>query len=281
MMLNKFNKLAVNLFALLPYLFFTPNLSFGQVVFAPVGASQWMLGGTSVAHSDVWSATNNAGAITEVKRTQGGIYSEQRFNESKLRLSNASFILPTKYCHIGASINYFGYQAFNQQKIGLSIAKKLSNIFSLGVQLNYVATNIENYGNAGNVALAGGLLIKPLPSLTLGFSVFNPTQNEYAEFTTERMPSYARLGCAYDVSDKITLHTEADQTLSQSLIFRGGVKYKLHPIIHLAVGASNKPVYYTFGTSIFLKSIQIDLATSFHQVLGVTPHLGLSLPVQK
>lgn len=268
--------------------FFTSLLIGNMLIFAahsqsvinPIGASQWMLGGSSAGHTDVFSATNNAGSITEIKRTQVGLYSEQRFTESKLRLSNASVVIPTKYFSLGLGVNYFGFQAFNQQRIALSGAKKLSETISLGVQLNYIATNIEGYGNAGNIAFGLGLLIKPLTNLRLGFSLFNPTQNKYGEFAQEKMPTYAKLGLAYDVSEKITLHSEADQMLDQRVILRGGVLYKIIPKVHLAMGAASNPAVYTFGTTIYLKAFKLDLATSIHQVLGVTPHLGISLPIQ-
>jgi hypothetical protein len=252
-----------------------------QGIIGPTGAKAWMLGGSSAASGDVWSAANNPGAVTQVKNLQAGLYTEQRFNESNLRLTNLSVVVPTKYVHIAGTINYYGYSAFNQQRLGLSVSKKLNAIFSLGIQLNYVSTFIEGYGQAGNTALGGGVYIKPLSKLSLGFTIFNPTQNTYGKYTTDKIPSYGRLGCAYDVSDKITLNMETDQRLDNRLIWRGGVYYKIHESFHLAMGAATNPVYYTFGTSLHMKKIKLDIASSFHEVLGFTPHIGVSLPVAK
>lgn len=275
MSINYFKEIIITLHVLSSVVF----TAYTQNVINAVGASQWMIGGSSAAHIDVYSTINNAGAIAETNGIQAGIYSEQRFVESKLRLSNASLVVPTRFLTVGLGVNYFGYQAFNQQRIALSGAKKLSETISLGVQLNYIATNIEGYGNAGNIAFGLGLFIKPVTNLRLGFSLFNPTQNRYGEFAQEKMPTYAKLGLAYDVSEKVTLHSEADQTLDQRIILRGGVLYKIHPKFHLAIGGANNPATYTFGTSLYLKAFKLDLATSIHHVLGVTPHLGVSLPI--
>jgi hypothetical protein len=257
------------------------NYVHAQGIIGPAGAKAWMLGGSSAADAGVWSANNNVGAVPQIKNIQAGLYTEQRFNEPNLRLTNLSVVLPTRYAHIGGAINYYGYSAFNQQRLAVSVAKALTPVFSLGVQLNYVSTFIEGYGQAGNTVLGGGVYFKPLSKLSLGFTVFNPTQNKYGKYTTDKIPSYGRLGCAYDMSDKVTLHAEADQRLNQKLIWRGGVYYKIHESFHLAMGAATNPTYYTFGTSLHMKKIKLDLASSFHEVLGFTPHLAISLPVAK
>ncbi|MES2559869.1 MAG: hypothetical protein V4590_09030 [Bacteroidota bacterium] len=253
----------------------------GQHIAAPVGAKAWMLGGSSVTITDVWSATNNPAASIPIRKTQYGLYSEQRFSEKNLRLANLSVIVPTKYGQLGGTLNYYGYSLFNQQKIGISLSKALSTTFALGVQLNYVSTFIEQYGTAGNMVVAAGISAMPVQRLRIGFVVFNPTQYTYGAYTSEKIPAYAKLGCAYDVSDKVMLQLEADQTLNQQLSWRGGVYYKIHEVVHLALGAATQPVYYTFGTVLYMKTIKLDMAASFHEVLGLTPHVGCSLPIAK
>lgn len=252
-----------------------------QNITGPVGARSWMLGGSSVAHTDVWSANNNPAASTIIRKTQYGLYSEQRFAEKNLRLANLSVVIPSKYVHVGTTLNYYGYSVFNQQKIGLSLSKALSTSFSLGVQLNYVSTFIEQYGRADNMVLAAGISATPIKQLRIGFMVFNPTQNTFGKYTDEKIPAYAKLGCGYEVSDRVILNLEADQALNRQLSWRGGVYYKIHDAVHLALGAATQPTYYTFGTVLLMKSMKLDMAASFHEVLGFTPHVGFSLPVIK
>ncbi|MES2779641.1 MAG: hypothetical protein V4651_07050 [Bacteroidota bacterium] len=267
----------------IPFIALAISISYceGQNIIGPIGAKAWMLGGSSVAHSDVWSANNNPAASTTIRKNQYGLYSEQRFNEQHLKLVNLSVVKPTKHVHLGATLNYYGYSVFNQQKVGLSLSKALSSAFSLGVQLNYLSTGIEQYGHAGNIALAVGISVTPTRQLRIGFVVFNPTQNMYGKYTTEKIPTYGKLGCTYEVSDKVILNIEADQVLNQQLSWRGGVYYKIHEILHLAVGAATQPTYYTFGTALLMKNMRLDMAAGFHEVLGLTPHVGLSLPVSK
>jgi hypothetical protein len=255
--------------------------TYSQSVTDPIGGEQWMLAGNSAAIANVFGVANNAAAITQINKFQAGLYSQQRFSESHLQTTNLSVVKPTKYFHVGGSIQYFGYSAFNQQRLSFSVAKKLSPIFSLGVQLNYVSTFIQDYGNTGNLALGLGLFVKPLSNLSLGFTVFNPTQAKYGRHTTDVIPSYAKLGMEYTLSEKVRFNMEADQQLNAKLKWRLGMYYQIHEVVHLAMGAATNPSYYTFGTALLFKKVRVDMAISIHQVIGLTPYVALSLPIAK
>jgi hypothetical protein len=194
--------------------------------------------------------------------------------------SDLCVVVPTKHIHIGGSINYFGYAAFNQQRMAIAVAKKLAPAFSLGVQLNYVSTFIQDYGTTGNPVLGIGLYAAPISKLSIGFVVFNPTQTTYGKNINEKIPGYARLGMRYMVSEKLKLITEADQQLNSKLVVRLGLDYQLHEIMHLAIGAATNPTYLTFGTTIMVKKMRVDFAVSKHEILGITPHLGILFPVK-
>jgi hypothetical protein len=255
------------------------NVCIAQSVTGPVGAQPWMLGGSSVMLDDVWSVANNPAAGTGTRQLQYGLYSEQRFNEPHLKLVNASVVFPAKYVHTGASLTYYGYSAFNQQRASLSLARSLSTKVSLGVQLNYISTFIEDHGQSGNAVIAAGIFFRPVAKLGTGMMIFNPTQNRYGKQSEDKIPAYARLGCVYHISGKVQLYAEADQWLEKRLTWRGGIYYKVHSILHLSMGMATQPAYYTVGTVLQLRQLRLDLAYSFHGALGFTPHMGLSRPV--
>lgn len=188
--------------------------------------------------------------------------------------------MPSRWINTGLSAHHFGYSLFNQQKLSASFSKQLFSQLSLGVTLSYFSTNISEQPHAGSILGEAGLLYRISSKLKLGLFLFNPTRSKYAEQLQERIPTFVRLGLAHDVSDKLQLTAETEQVLDRKTVWRGGVRYQLHEILSLAVGASNNPVYYTFGTGIRLKAFRMDFAASMHEVLGLTPHLGLSYPVQ-
>jgi len=251
----------------------------GQGINGPTGAQAWMMGGVSATSADVWSAANNPAAMCWLEKSQLGLYTEQRFMEKNLNLSHISGVWKNKWLHAGGQIHYFGYEVFNQQRLGLSLGKKLSENLALGVQLNYLATNIREYGNSGAWILGMGVLYKPIPKLTTAINFYNINQARYKHSINESVPTIARLGLSYEFSKKVTASIETEQTLNQKTVFRGGLRYQLHESIALAIGAANNPVYYTFGVGLKMRQLKLDMASGFHEVFGFTPHLSLAFPL--
>lgn len=244
------------------------------------GAEARMLGGVSSTLNNLWSITNNPAGMSEVKHFQVGLYSEQWYAQPELKTGSMAALLPFKHVSVGAAVSYYGFAAFNQQRYTFSISKPLGKVLSLGVQGQYLGTFIQDYGSAGNWAVGMGLWAKPLKQLSLGLFIFNPTRSTYGQHTTERIPTYTNLGCTYEVSDKVKLLFEAQQHLEQRLQWRSGLRYQVIDLFALALGVSSTPTVYSFGVELKVKNMQLGLASTIHEVLGYSPHLGLTLPVK-
>lgn len=246
-----------------------------QIVQEPIGAKAWSLGGSSLAESNVFSINNNMASAANLNSYQVGVYNQLRFGVKELNLINSSFLLPTKYLHVGASINHFGYQKFNHQNICIGFAKKLNSNFNLGITLNYLTINIENQENTG--ALTGSLsaLYKINKSLSLGVLFFNPTQSSYGVNGYGKINTLGRIGLKYEINKSVYLIGDLDKTLEQETILRAGINYAFHPKFELSLGYANNPNYLTFGFNAKIKQMDIAFAASMHEVLGLTPHIGL------
>ncbi|TAE85709.1 MAG: hypothetical protein EAY81_06235 [Bacteroidetes bacterium] len=251
-----------------------------QGIHGVIGAEAWMQGGVSSTLSNVYAVVNNPSQISYLKKWQAGVYSEQRFNRKELTLANFSIAFPNKVIDVGLAVNYFGFQDFNQQRVALSAAKKLAETFSLGVQLNYVATNIKEYGTAGALVLGAGVTYQPVKKIEVALTIFNPSQQQLSNQVSDIIPAFARLGVKYIVSNKVYTTFEVDQQLEQKTVFRGGIRYDLHKRVAVAIGVANQPTLFTFGTSMLAGNLSIEAAATIHQTFGFTPQLGLRLPIQ-
>jgi hypothetical protein len=252
-----------------------------QQIHGVIGADVAILGNASVTASSVFSVVNNPAQVAMSKHWQAGIYSSQRFGQKELTLSNISFIVPTKAVSFGFGINHYGFSTFNQQRFVVSVGKKLSETVALGVQLNYAQTTIVDYGNAGAFVLGMGITYKPITKLQLGFMVYNPTQQKMSNLVSDKIPSYARLGLNYQVNEKVHVLTETEQQLTQQTILRAGIRYQLNPKFILGMGLSTQPVCFTFGATVKVNKLAIDVAAGIHQVLGILPQVSLRLPLEK
>jgi hypothetical protein len=246
-----------------------------QIIHDPIGAKAWSLGGSSTPESNVFSINNNMASAADIKDYQIGIYNQTRFSIKELNLINSSFLLPTKFMHLGLSINYFGYEKFNQQNISIGFAKKLNTNFNLGITLNYLTLNILEQENTSTLTGSLSAFYKINKNLQLGVLLFNPTQSSYGIKNYGNVNTFGRVGLKYQVNKSVYLIGDFDKTLQQETVLRGGVNYAIHPKFEISVGYANHPNYLTFGFNAKVKQMDLAFAASMHEVLGLTPHVGL------
>jgi hypothetical protein len=251
------------------------EIAFAQPIFDPIGAKSWSLGGCATIESNVFSCANNMASSTEIKSLEVGVYNQTRFGIKQLNVINTSLMFPNKWLQFGVSINHFGYEKFNQQNLCFGIAKKLNQSFSLGITLNYIAINIAEQENSGTFTGSFSAFFKANKKLQLGLLIFNPTQSKYNINSYGNVPTFGRIGIKYSVNKNVYLTVDANKTFFQDLVLRSGINYALHPNFELSLGYANNPNFITFGFSAKLKQFDILFANSFHQILGLTPHVGL------
>jgi hypothetical protein len=151
-----------------------------------------------------------------------------------------------------------------------------------GVQLDYLTTRIANdYGTAGAPAAELGVIAEPVSHLRIGVHIFNPTRAKLATYNDERIPTLMRFGALYTFSDKVFLSAEMEKDVDFKPVFRGGIEY--HPVkeFYLRAGAASNPGLTSFGFGLELKQFRLDLASTFHSVLGFTPQIGLQYVINK
>lgn len=249
-----------------------------QTVHGVIGADAQMQAAISTTIGNSFAAFNNPSQMSRLSSWQTGLYSEQRFLARELSLSSLSVVIPNRIADAGAGISYYGFGEFNQQRFVFSVSKKLAQTLSLGVQFNYVMTNISGYGSAGTFVPGAGVTYLPTDRLVLGFTIYNPGQRTLSDRLDDKLPSYARLGIQYKVNANVFVLTEAEQQTEQHIRLKGAVRYELHKRAALAVGASSGPVQFSFGTSLKASKVMFDMAANIHQVLGVTPQVSIRFP---
>ena len=259
------------------WLMFFPSFLYAQVSWVPIGADCWALGGQSLTQSSVFGVQNNPAAITKIEKLNIGLYQELRFRQTALMLSAISLVQPIKWIHIGLGIVQQGNSGFNQQKINLSLAKKLGPQLALGINLTYVATHIAETDSKSNYLAEIGLLYVPNSKTDIGFFVFNPTQVNYQFAISEPFASFIRMGVSYKLSTQLKVLGEFEHRIIYGNSLKLGFEYSPVPKFFLAAGWSQNPQYITFGSGFQTKKYKINLAFSKHAVLGFTPHVSLVL----
>jgi len=241
-----------------------------------IGARSSALGGFSTTLSDVWSTNNNQAGLGYLENITGGIYYESRFLLKETAFKGGAFALPTKLGSFGLSVTSFGYSLYNETKAGLSYGQKLGEKVSVGVQLNYLNVKLnQDYGQRSTFTAAVGLIARLTSELSLGVHVYNPTRVKLAEFDNERIPTIMKLGLDYKFSEKVFVAVETEKDMDSGGVVKVGVEYNAIDILYLRGGISTNPTMSSFGFGVKLKDFKLDLSSSFHQTLGLTPAISL------
>lgn len=179
---------------------------------------------------------------------------------------------------MGVNINQYGFDIWQEQKIGLALAKKLGKQWSLGVGLHYHSTrfNHPQFANLHGVSTEIGVLYKPSTNLSTGFHVLQPfsfyTKDAYKRWIRPR----ARAGFAWQMYDYLELSGElsiSDQIPPAAGI---GLEYRSGNQVNLRLGYLSSPSQLSFGLGYELKNSVIDAAFSWHPQLGFTPSLSMN-----
>ena len=241
-----------------------------------IGARSAGIAHSSVAIMDVWAVQNNPACMVDINKITAGLYYENRFLVKELSLKSFVVAFPANFGVIGASFNYFGFNLFNESKIGLAYARKFGERFSAGLQLDYLSTRIgENYGNKSLVTFDIGVCSKINDKLTIAAHIFNPVNARISKAYDERVPAIVKIGTAYFISDDLLISFEADKNIDNPPVIKTGIEYLLMKKVYLRTGISTNPFVNFFGVGFNYKKFTVDFSSSIHQVLGFSSQLSL------
>ncbi len=242
----------------------------------PIGGRVAGMGYSGVTISDPWSVHNNQAGLGYLKSITAGIYYENHFLVKELSTKSATFVLPTQSGVFGLDMNYFGFDKYNETKVGLAYGKAFGEKISAGIQFDYLNTHIaDNYGNKGAVTFEIGIISKLTKSLIIGAHVFNPISVKIADYNDERIATIIKLGLSYNLSNKVLVLVETEKNINYKPNFKAGLEYHVIKEVYLRTGISTNPTQNTFGIGIELKKLKIDIASSYHQVFGFSPQVSL------
>lgn len=244
------------------------------------GARGQAMANSSVTFQDVNSLLSNPAGLVHLDKPSILLFTEQRFAQTEIRSIAAGVAYPLSSGTFGLNVQYFGFDLYNEQKIGLAYSRKLAEKFSMGAQVNYVGFRIPEYGNRGFLTFDIGIQAEIYKDLLLGVHIANPIGQEVIE--GENLPSVFKAGLSYCPGKKVILALEAEKDLDFELRIKGGIEYLPIEALALRVGFANNPSSFTFGAGYTIKErLRIDIASAYHQILGFSPGIGVVYTMKK
>lgn len=243
----------------------------------PIGAKANAMGGVSLLPTDFWSVFNNPAGLASQHSFAGGLAFDSYFAIDKnLSLKSAAILLPTNSGTFGLNLNYFGFSAYHEQKIGLAFGKQLGEKISVGIQLDYLSVSIGNdLGNASAFTFELAMIAQLTESLSLASYIYNPLAVKIGKINPEITPAIFKLAAAYKIDDALLLVSEYEQGLNDRGMLKVGMEYQLIEQIFVRGGLSTNPNLFSFGFGLNLKGMAVDFGTTYHQTLGFSPKVGM------
>ncbi len=253
------------------------NWSFSGNDNLPIGSRSAAVSNASLTYKDVWSLWQNQAGIASLKEVSTGAFYENRFLLPELAIKAIGIAIPfKKWGAFGVSYTEFGNNLYKEQKLGLCFAKSFGDIFSFGLQLDYLNTFIGNgYGSNNAIAAEIGIQAQVLPELIIAGHLFNPSRAKLATTYDERIPSILKIGLAYTFSDKAIWSLESEKDITQEANFKSGIEYHAVKHFYLRCGISSNPVAYSFGIGLIEKNFKFDFSETIYQQLNGSPSISL------
>lgn len=257
------------------FILFSTFLVQAQTLRRPLAASYTGLGAYSLHHTDVFSFTANQASLAQLTNISAAVYGERKFLLTELNSYTAAIGFPTSSGNFGLKTVYNGFSDYNETQTGLAYARKLGKKIDVGVQFNYQGLRIAGYGNASAISFELGTILHLTDQLHAGIHVSNPVGGKFGKNQQEKLSSVYAVGLGYDASEKFFISAEIEKEEGQPINVNAGLQYKFIPQVLVRVGMSSATSSAWVGVGLTIKSFRVDITTSYHPQLGITPGMLL------
>lgn len=246
-----------------------------------LGAKAGGMGGASVTNSDAFSIFANQAGLARINAFSAALYGENRFLQSDLSLYSIGAALPVGGGAFGIGIQYFGTTDYNEKQLRIGYGRVLFEKLSLGIELDGISIGMGEYGNKTAFTFGIGLLYDINTNFKVGAHIYNPLRLQITDQENDRLPMILKVGIAFEPSDKATVILETEKNMDKKFIVKAGVEYRIVEKLYIRGGFSTNPGQSSLGVGVNLGAVKIDLSSSIHPALGVTPMVSVSINGKK
>ena len=173
-----------------------------------------------------------------------------------------------------------GDKTFKKQGANISIAKKLSKSFAVGISLraNFFHYNDERYKNLSSLTPTAFTHIDLSRRLSAGMIIHNPTKSKISNSEFPE-PSWISSSLCYK-SGKAQIGAGIELVNHQSGNFNIGIESEPVPNFLIRLGFQTSPQSISFGSGLVWHNVLIDAGCRIQTFAGTTTALTLTVPVK-
>jgi hypothetical protein len=273
--LTSLHKIPVSLFCFL----LSCALSGSNPYSYTAGAGEAGCGYVCIMRTGFWTSFHNQAALAYNSSPAAGINYENRFAIKELGIRSAGIIIPAGKTSIGAIYSSSGYPDLRRNNGGVACGMKITDNISLGIQIDlFTEKTPEEYSNSNYLTCQTGLLITVNPDIKLGIHLFNPLPNSLRKTA---LPSVIRIGIGKNITTSLFAGAESEIGTSGIMIIRTGFEFMPNKRLSLRGAFSTDNSSFSFGLGYQTDPVNIDLACSTHEILGLTSSISLIYHIRR
>ncbi len=238
------------------------------------------LGNQSLLLGNSFSALGNPAALTcsfshLIPQNLIGITVSNKFFLHGLKLGGFGIshkISNTDVCAI--TIQFEGTANLRQTNIAFAYSKKVNDRFSLGISIIDINVFEQTIGSENKILGKAGICYQPSKLIQVAATIYNPFATKLTSLSMERIPTFLAAGICYLVSKQVKVYAEYKLGLNSVRDFKLGLSYEPKPHVIIFGGYQNTNSPLSIGITLKTKTINISIASQYHQILGFSPAFG-------
>lgn len=196
-----------------------------------------------------------------------------RYSLDELSLVSIAGIYRTRFGTIGLTTSRFGFEDFNESKVGVAYARKIMKTVRIGAMFDMLAYNSRGREQERQFTIEAGLQSDVSDKLTIGVAIFNPINSKIDEFNT--IPTKMSLGVLYKVASSTNLRAEFSKVTDRDIDVRAAVEYNVMDNLAIYMGGTVTTTALHFGLSYRFSGIDLQGGFATDNRLGNTPSISI------
>lgn len=245
---------------------------------SPVSAS---LGLSGASDTTSWALFANPSGISEAGLAVAGIGYHNAYQTKALSARTAFAVIPTDHLNTAIGYVHFGNHLYNMQHFSVNLARPISPHLHLGCRFKYASRYISGSKNHGTFLVDAGLRYVASDNVSVAVMAENPARAVIVdEFSEQPLPSSLAVACMIELSPDFSLTADVvHHAVLLKQVYAFGIVALVHERINVRGAVSAKPVNFAVGSSLKFSGIELNIAASFRDHLGMSTTAGIAYSI--
>lgn len=241
------------------------------------GARALGIGGAlSSIGEDCWSFYFNPARAADLDELNF-FYSPSTFGLSEVKSTGLAVRGNLWTLGLGAAAQTFGYELYRETVYTVNLSRPVTDFLFLGCNVNLNHLFIKGYGTDLSGSLDFGAKVFLSQHIVISAATTN-VNSASMTLSNDRLPQTLTCGCGF-VSEKFNVEVDYFKELGFPSAIRMAAEYSPMKEFTVRGGTVSGTNSLHAGMSLRLFSVELEYGMAYHQFLGITHSVGLSIRI--